>query len=361
MVPIQEDTSESSMWNWKQDPHRRCCIPQRNCTNEAARKKGDKEPTEMRHQRCEVESRSPSLRRPNSGVVRGWCRYWRLWSQPENVCSNDKGNWCLHRWPSFKVSRPAASEYGINTPLLRDRWQVNKSPHHKPSNLDLPRGKQLKRSHCSGRATSLWRFHWKGRHGRRACQEDPSGPKGPRQRRERADPLYEWKGEGFVEEMNKALWDHLPLEIQDKFWWPLQRGPAHWIDKISNKFMDSEFVSGLLMRTKLFHILFGHGNMHSVAKATATEVNLPFSTTISFAKQRFLSSSYQRFDRLEKSFCAYVNAYRDHDNKEINEYKVAGQDFVFDLLGLIDLLTPSSFSCFEDSCCGVRDGSLSIE
>ena len=115
------------------------------------------------------------------------------------------------------------------------------------------------------------------------------------------------------------------------------------------------------MRTKLFHILFGHGNMHSVAKATATEVNLPFSTTISFAKQRFLSSSYQRFDRLEKSFCAYVNAYRDHDNKEINEYKVAGQDFVFDLLGLIDLLTPSSFSCFEDSCCGVRDGSLSIE
>ena len=128
--------------------------------------------------------------------------------------------------------------------------------------------------------------------------------------------------EGFVEEMNKVLWDHLPLEIQDKFWWPLQWDPAHWIDKIFNKFMDSEFVSRLLMRTKLFHTLFGHEKMHSVAKATATEVDPPFSTTISFAKQRFLSPSYQQFVCLEKSFCAYVNTYRDHDKKEINEYKM---------------------------------------
>ena len=94
------------------------------------------------------------------------------------------------------------------------------------------------------------------------------------------------------------------------------------------------------MRTKLFHTLFSYGKMHSVAKATAEEHDLPFRTTISFAKQRFLSSSYQQFVRLENSFAAYVETYRDHDNKEINEYKLAGQDFVFDLLGLIDLLRP---------------------
>ena len=104
--------------------------------------------------------------------------------------------------------------------------------------------------------------------------------------------------------------------------------------------MDSEFVSRLLMITKLFHTLFSYEKMHSVAKATAEEHDLPFRTTISFAKQRFLTSSYQQFVRLENSFAAYVETYRDHDNKEINEYKLAGQDFVFDLLGLIDLLRP---------------------
>ena len=128
--------------------------------------------------------------------------------------------------------------------------------------------------------------------------------------------------EGFVERMNNALWEHLPPEVQDEF------------------FMDSEFVSRLLMRTKLFHTLFSYEKMHSVAKATAEEHDLPFGTTISFAKYRFLSSSKQQFVRLENSFAAYVETYRDHENKEINEYKLAGQDFVFDLLGLIDLLRP---------------------
>ena len=76
------------------------------------------------------------------------------------------------------------------------------------------------------------------------------------------------------------------------------------------------------MKTKLFHTLFSYGKMHSVAKATAEEHDLPFRTTISFAKQRFLSSSNQQFAlRLEDSFAAYVETYRDHDNKEINEYK----------------------------------------
>ena len=49
--------------------------------------------------------------------------------------------------------------------------------------------------------------------------------------------------EGLVEEMDKALRDHLPFQIQDKFWWPLRWDPAHWIDNIFNKFTDSEIVS----------------------------------------------------------------------------------------------------------------------
>lgn len=80
--------------------------------------------------------------------------------------------------------------------------------------------------------------------------------------------------------------------------------------------------------------------MHAVAQETAKELNPPFKTTVPFAKQRFMSSSYKQFLKLETSIEVYINTYRDHDNHELNEYKLAGQDFVFDLLGVIDLLWP---------------------
>eukprot|EP00112_Aurelia_sp_Birch-Aquarium-sp1_P023792 Seg7234.1 transcript_id=Seg7234.1/GoldUCD/mRNA.D3Y31 product="hypothetical protein" protein_id=Seg7234.1/GoldUCD/D3Y31 len=146
--------------------------------------------------------------------------------------------------------------------------------------------------------------------------------------------------DGFINAMNQPLFAQLREDMQDKFWWPLQWDPSHWLDKVFSKFYESEYVSRLLSRTTLFHTMFGHGKMHAVAKATAKEMDLPFYTTMPFAKQRFLSSSYKQFTKLEKSLEVYVNTYRDHNNKEINEYMMAGQDFVFDLLGIIDLLWP---------------------
>ena len=53
-----------------------------------------------------------------------------------------------------------------------------------------------------------------------------------------------------------------------------------------------------------------------------------------------MSSSYQQFLKLEKSLGVYIETFRDHDNTEITEYKIAGTDFVYDLLGTIDLLWP---------------------
>lgn len=146
--------------------------------------------------------------------------------------------------------------------------------------------------------------------------------------------------DGFINAMNQPLFAQLREDMQDKFWWPLQWDPSHWLDKVFSKFYESEYVSRLLSRTTLFHTMFGHGKMHAVPKATAKEMDLPFYTTMPFAKQRFLSSSYKQFTKLEKSLEVYVNTYRDHNNKEINEYMMAGQDFVFDLLGIIDLLWP---------------------
>ena len=146
--------------------------------------------------------------------------------------------------------------------------------------------------------------------------------------------------DGFIDAMNKPLFDILPPELCDKFWWPLQWDPSHWLDKVFSKHYESVFVSRLLSRTALFHTMFGYGKMHETVKETAKEMDLPFSTTMPFAKQRFLSSSYKQFLKLEKPFEAYINTFRDHKNQEVNEYLMAGQDFVVDLLSVIDLLWP---------------------
>ena len=55
-----------------------------------------------------------------------------------------------------------------------------------------------------------------------------------------------------------------------------------------------------------------------------------------------MSSSYQQLLKLEKSLGVYIETFRDHDNNDIGEYKIAGNDFIFDLLGTIDLLWPSA-------------------
>lgn len=80
--------------------------------------------------------------------------------------------------------------------------------------------------------------------------------------------------------------------------------------------------------------------MHSVAKATAEELKLPFRVTVSFAQQRFLSSSYKQFLKLEKSIDVYIETFRDHKNTPELLYQLAGQDFLYDLMGMIDLLWP---------------------
>jgi hypothetical protein len=80
--------------------------------------------------------------------------------------------------------------------------------------------------------------------------------------------------------------------------------------------------------------------MYAIAKETAKELNLPFRVTNVYAPQRFMSSSYLSLKRLEISYEAYVETFRDHRNEEEMRYKLCRADFVFDLCGLLDLLWP---------------------
>ena len=62
--------------------------------------------------------------------------------------------------------------------------------------------------------------------------------------------------EGFINAMNKPLFDEIPVTLQDPFWRPLQWDPGHWLDKVFSAHHDVEFVSRLLSRTALIHSLF---------------------------------------------------------------------------------------------------------
>ncbi|XP_065055039.1 uncharacterized protein LOC135683655 [Rhopilema esculentum] len=128
--------------------------------------------------------------------------------------------------------------------------------------------------------------------------------------------------------------------IKDEFWWPVQWDPAHWLDKVFSAHRNTDFVERLLKRTAQYHQMFKHGKLHTVAKETARELSLPFRVTNSYANQRFMSSSYLSLKNLAISLEAYIESYKDHDNREDLGYKLCGQDFCFDLLGLLDLLWP---------------------
>jgi hypothetical protein len=104
-------------------------------------------------------------------------------------------------------------------------------------------------------------------------------------------------------------------------WWLLQCDPGHWLDNVFEKYKGEPFISRLITRTNYVHHLFSHGKSHSVSKATAAELELPFLATVLFAQQRFMSSSYNQFLKLERSLEVYIETYCDHKNREIGEYK----------------------------------------
>jgi hypothetical protein len=81
----------------------------------------------------------------------------------------------------------------------------------------------------------------------------------------------------FVGAMNEPIFEVLrersdkedqKIILQD-IWWECQWDPGHWLDKVFSKFHDSELITRLLGRVAMFHQLFRHGKMHSIAEVTA--------------------------------------------------------------------------------------------
>ena len=51
-----------------------------------------------------------------------------------------------------------------------------------------------------------------------------------------------------------------------------------------------------------------------------------------------MSSSYLSLMNLERSYEAYFETFKDHNNEEELRYKLCSSDFIFDLCGILDLL-----------------------
>lgn len=118
---------------------------------------------------------------------------------------------------------------------------------------------------------------------------------------------------------------------------------------------DHVFLERILARTGAIHGIFGSGKSHSLAKDAMVEFEMPFRVTVTWAKQRFLSSAFRQIESLLTSLPGYImvmkrkeldieghDATYDDNNavKEIPLYKIGGQDFLFDLLAVTDLLKP---------------------
>ena len=127
----------------------------------------------------------------------------------------------------------------------------------------------------------------------------------------------------FIDSMNEPIKRVLDegLPYMESFWWPVQWDPAHWLDKVF-----SSFVDRLLKRVVLYHQLFSHGKMHSVARETAKGLQLPFRVTNAYAHQRFTSSSYLSLKNLADGLQVYIETFKDHDNWKELGYKLCGQD-----------------------------------
>ena len=91
--------------------------------------------------------------------------------------------------------------------------------------------------------------------------------------------------------------------------------------------------------------VFNHILSHEKGFSFLQMLEEPSLRLVTYAEQRFASSSYNQWLKIERSFSSYWKAFEIlHPNREETEewqYMICGSDFIQDLLGLIDILKPA--------------------
>ena len=130
-------------------------------------------------------------------------------------------------------------------------------------------------------------------------------------------------------------------EIQKDLALPKTWDPAHLLnlgitDVRDSKSESAEFFLLFIKRCNVFNYILSHGKGFSFLQMLEEPVT--------YAAQRFASSSYNQWLKIERSFSSYWKAFEIlHSNREETEewqYMIRGSNFIQDLLGLIDILKP---------------------
>ena len=108
---------------------------------------------------------------------------------------------------------------------------------------------------------------------------------------------------------------------------------------------DSKTQSGthfqrFIKRCNVFNTILAHGKGFAFLQLVDSSARRP----VSFASQRFASSSYEQWVKIEKSFHSFWQAFDilhpNRSEEEEYQYMIAGSDFVADLLAFLDTLEP---------------------
>ena len=111
------------------------------------------------------------------------------------------------------------------------------------------------------------------------------------------------------------------------------------------KFGESkEFFTKFIKRANEFNHMMGRGKGFAQLQLSANNSSKRASVIVPFAAQRFLSSAVGQWKSIEKSFPVLRKSFQaTHPNADEGfplQYRMFGQDFLVDLLGLLDITAP---------------------
>jgi hypothetical protein len=102
-----------------------------------------------------------------------------------------------------------------------------------------------------------------------------------------------------------------------------------------------DLIQRLVKRSSVVHHIFQRGKMLKRAMEMETsDDELVLRFTSRACSTRFTTSQYVEFKKLLASLPLFVKTFREFQSCEIKEYMIAGEDFVMDLCGVVDILHP---------------------
>ena len=103
-----------------------------------------------------------------------------------------------------------------------------------------------------------------------------------------------------------------------------------------------EFFSRLVLRSSRIHQMFNRGKMLALAKSEVVQSQCQrLLVTSRTCSRRFFTSQCHEFEKLMTSLPVYSETFRENKYNEIKEYEIAGEDFVIDMCGKLDVMRPA--------------------